>query len=92
MIVAGNIAIKYPKDDKFKCSSPADRYELNMADIYERAICIKLLNILATNSFFAMEYFQYKAPTSKTFETISLKNTVYTVPDILLEDQQGKEH
>jgi hypothetical protein len=50
------------------------------------------LNILATNSFFAMEYFQYKAVTSKTFETISLKNTVYTVPDILLEDQQGKEY
>jgi hypothetical protein len=53
-------------------------------------VCIKLLKIVATNSFFAVDYAQYRAPKSKAFETLSLKPSIYTVPIAELEDEQGE--
>ena len=86
---AGNITIKYAKDSTFKLNSPANKYELQLDDPYQRAVCIKLLKIVATNSFFALDYMQVKAPNSKVFDSLHLKHSTYTVPEGELEDEQG---
>lgn len=88
---AGNIAIRYPKDALFNVKSPADKYDhLDLSDPYQRAVCMKLLDTVATNSFYALEYMQYRAPGSKVFESINVAQTTYTVPESELEDEQGK--
>ena len=74
----------------FKLTHPADTYELNLSDAYQRAICIKLLSIVATDSFYELENIQYKPPQSHTFTPLSLAPSTYTVPESQLDDEQGK--
>lgn len=85
----GNITIKYEKDAIFKLSHPADKYSLQLDDPYQRAVCIKLLKIVATNSLYILDYIEYKSPESKVFEPLRLKPSTYTVPESELEDEQG---
>ena len=74
----------------FKLHNPSNRYVLNLEDAYERAICLKLLNIAATSSYYAIDDMRYKPLNSNNYESIVLKQSRYTLPENELDDEQCK--
>ena len=63
----------------FKLHNPSNRYVLNLEDAYERAICLKLLNVAATSSYYTIDDMRYKPLNSNCYESIVLKQLRYTL-------------
>lgn len=57
-----NISIKYEKDDMVNMENPSNIYDLKLDDPYERAICLKLLSLVASHPTYEFNKVLYSPP------------------------------
>jgi Ca2+-binding EF-hand superfamily protein/Ran GTPase-activating protein (RanGAP) involved in mRNA processing and transport len=57
-----NISLKYEKDDMINMENPSNIYDLRLDDPYERAICLKLLSVVANHSTYEFNKILYSPP------------------------------
>ena len=57
-----NVSRKDPKDNIFRHDHPAGTYELKLEDPFHRAICLRLLRLVATDTNFRFKSFAYQRP------------------------------
>ena len=57
-----NMSQRCPKDDMYSHDHPAAKYELKLEEPFQRAICLRILRLVATNNNYKFKYFGYQKP------------------------------
>jgi hypothetical protein len=65
-----NLSRKDPKDDLYSHDDPTGSYTLLMEDHFHRAVCLRMLRLVATNNNYRFKYIGYQKP-SKTKRNVT---------------------
>lgn len=57
-----NLSRQDPKDELFSHSDPAGLYALRLEDPFQRAVCLRLLRLIATNNNYRFKFFGHQKP------------------------------